>query len=347
MKSSGPRILIVRLSAGGDCINTIPILTALRQRLPEAFLAWLIEPVFAPLVEGHRDLDELIQVPKGWLKSPRQVWRLRRKLAAYRFEIAIDSQCLTKSAVAAWLSGARRRIGFAGPHGRELSTWLNNERLHHTGHIVDRNLALLGRLGIESAPARFDIPRNSLAEARMAWFQHQARLTSGFAVLNPGAGWDSRLWPTERYAAVARHLGEARQIRSVATWFGAREHQWARAIVAAARGHAVLAPQTTWHELTALVRSALLFVGSDTGPLHLAAAVGAPCVALHGTTRPQDSGPYGAGHIAIQEYYQGGPCRDRRTAENKAMRAIPIERVVRACDQLLDRQAHPSLRDAA
>ena len=164
-----PRILIVRLSAIGDAIQTMPVACALRERFPEAFLAWAVEERAGTLLRGHEALDELIVLPRGWLKSPGGVWRLRRRLRDFRFDVAIDVQSLTKSAVLAWLSGARRRIGFGNPGGRELSKWLNNERVDPKAtHVVDRYLELLRPLGIES-------PSGPLSGARARAGPHGAR----------------------------------------------------------------------------------------------------------------------------------------------------------------------------
>src|SRR5580698_93646 len=134
------RILIVRLSAIGDVLHGLPVLCALRDALPHAHLAWVVEGRTADLLAGHPALDELIVVPRRWLKSPRAVLDLWRRLHG-RFDVSIDIQGLTKSAVAAWLSGAPVRIGLAAPAGRELSPWLNNHRVAPTAtHVVDRNL---------------------------------------------------------------------------------------------------------------------------------------------------------------------------------------------------------------
>lgn len=143
------------------------------------------------------------------------------------------------------------------------------------------------------------------------------------------------MWPTESYARVVRQLDAEAGLPSVVIWAGSREREWAEAIVAQSSGGAVLAPATTLRELAALLRRACLYVGSDTGPTHLAAAVGTPCVALFGTTRPEVSGPYGSAHRCLQEYYQQGSSRERRRAANDAMRAIAWERVFEACQQVL------------
>jgi ADP-heptose:LPS heptosyltransferase len=319
----------------------MPLLCALRRQFPEAFLAWATQPGPARLLQGHECLDELIVVPRGWLKSPRTIWQLRRRLRAGKFDVTIDPQSLTKSACLAWLSGAPRRLGFAAPRGRELSVWLNNElRRPVRPHLVDCQLDLLQALGGgATADVRFEVPRDATAEAAIASFLAAARFDAAFAVINPGAGWDSKLWPAERFAEVAARLGRQHGLPAVVVWAGDREREWAAHIVAGAQGQACLAPPTSLPELAALLRKSRLFVGSDSGPMHLAAAVGAPCVGLFGPTRPEDCGPYGPGHIAVQAYDQAGTSRQRRQASNEALQAISVAMVTEACSQVLTRNS--------
>jgi len=343
-----PRILICRLSAVGDCILTTPLLSALREQFPQAFLAWVVEPAAAPLLESHQALDELIVVDKRWLKSWRKIRQVRRQLREFEFDVAIDPQSLSKSALLAWLSGAKQRIGFQTPRGRELSLWLNNHFVKQSArHLVDCQLELLHPLGIESPNVQFNLPPNAAAHLTTTAFLQSSHLTGGYVVMNPGAGWDSRLWPADRYGRVARELGQRHQLPTLVVWAGDREHAWGEQILSHSGGHAILAPATSLVELAELLRTARLFVGSDTGPLHLAGAVGTPCVGLHGTTRYQESGAYGTSHISIQDHYQAGTSRTRRRASNDAMRAIQVEPVVQACEELLDRTADARSRDAA
>ena len=170
-------------------------------------------------------------------------------------------------------------------------------------------------------------------------FIRQAHLGCGFVVINPGAGWPSKTWPADWYGAVAKHVGQTRSLPTVVVWAGDEERRVADRIVARSGGHAVGAPSTNLLELAAVLREARIVLGSDTGPLHLAVAVGTPCVGLYGPTRPEDCGPYGPGHISLQAFYQAGASRQRRRARNDAMRAITVESVCAACDQMLDRQA--------
>lgn len=333
-----PRILIVRLTAIGDVIHGLPVLSALRDRFPEAQLAWMVEGAAASLLEGHGALDRLIAVPRGWLKSLRTVRAVRRELRDFAPEIAVDVQGLLRSAVAAWLSGAPRRIGFGCEKGREGSRFLNNELVRSTRtHIVDCNLQLLGPLGIEGPLVRFDLPESQDDRQSCGRILSSLGLAAPFAVINVGAGWPSKLWRTDRYAQVARHLGEKRSLPTLVVWAGSEERAAAAEVVAAAGGSALLAPNTSLRDLAALCRRASLFVGSDTGPLHLAAAVGTPCVGLYGPMPAARNGPYGRQHIALQKASFQGTSRQRKTAPRTLMDAITAADVCRACDEILDR----------
>lgn len=338
-RNDSPRILITRLSAIGDCVLTMPVLCALRARWPGAMLAWIAEPAAATLLEHHPCLDRLIVVPKGWLKSPAWIRRVRSELRALKLDTVVDPQSLTKSAAAGWLSGAPSRIGFAKPQGRELAPWLNTQTVRRTeSHVVDAYLQLLEPLGIASPTVQFQVPIDREADATATRFVRSAHLTGGFAVINPGAGWDSRLWQADRYGLVARYLGEKYNLPSAVVWAGARERPWGEQIVASSAGHALLAPKTTLRELASLLRQARLFVGSDTGPMHLAVAVGTRCVSLHGPTNPSDSGPYGPGHVTVQASFpEPGLNPVRRRTDNHAMLAITVDAVCQACDMLLGR----------
>jgi len=335
---SAPRVLIVRLSAIGDVIHGLPVLCGLREAWPGAHLSWVVEHRAGALLEGHAALDELVPLPRGWFKSPGEVWRLRRRLRALRPDVTLDLQGLTKSAAVAWLSGCRRRIGFGDVKGRELSRWLNTELVHTSAaHVIDANLQLLAPLGIHVENVRFDVPERE-ADARSAQATiDRLDLGHGYAVLNPGAGWPSKLWPADRFAAVARRLGRQWRLPSLVVWAGDQERAWAEAIVAGGEGHARLAPGTSLQELAALARRAVLFVGSDTGPLHIAAAVGTPCVGLYGPMPAARNGPYGPAHIALQKATFEGPSRQRRHAPAALMEAITVDDVAGACDTLLRR----------
>ncbi len=334
----GPRILIVRLSAIGDVIHGMPAVCALRRRFPDACLTWVVETTAASLLQGHDALDELIVLPRGWLKSPATVWRLRRQLRGLRFDTAIDLQGLTKSAVVSWICGARRRIGLGRPWGRELSRWLNTELVDTMAeHAVDRTLELLGPLGIESPEVQFQVPEDDEDRASAEEIIRRADVQQGFAIISSGAGWPSKVWPKDRYAAVAAYLGRTHGLPTLVVAAGTEERKATGPIVAGSDGYAQLAPRTTLRELAALSRRCRLFIGSDTGPLHLAAAVGTPCVGLYGPWPAERHGPYGAQHVVVQKMCMDGSTRQRRRAPPTCMEAIDVESVCAACDEILGR----------
>jgi lipopolysaccharide heptosyltransferase I len=337
---AGTRILIVRVSAIGDIIHGVPVLCALRAALPDAYLAWIVEGRMGELLEGHPALDELVTVPRRWWKSPRKVWHMRRRLRMLRFETTVDLQCLSKSAITAWLSGASNRIGKSGADGRELSRWFNNRLIESGGqHVIEHYLGMLRPLGIHSAEVRFDLPQRA-ADAHVADKFLLARGLAGrrFAVLNPGAGWPSKIWPAVRYAALARYLGQTHGVPSVAVWGTKDELPLAERIVEFGARHAHLAPPTTLRELAAICRRAALFVGSDTGPMHLSVAVGTPTISLHGPSLADWCGAYGPQNIRLQVRYEAGSSLERRKADDSAMREISVKMVAEACDRLLGEQ---------
>ncbi|HYO25584.1 MAG TPA: glycosyltransferase family 9 protein [Lacipirellulaceae bacterium] len=333
------RILIVRLTALGDVVHGLPVACALRAAFPDATIGWVVEGRNADLLTGHPALDHVIPAPRRWMKSPRAILDLRRRLRALRFDVALDLQCLTKSAVAAWLSGARRRIGKAGAHGRELSRWIHNELAEVGGrHVVDHYLDLLKPLGVEAPAVEFDLPERVVdARTADATLRDRGLLRRQFAVLNPGAGWASKIWPADRYGAIARHLRAKHGLSSLAVWGMPEERALAEAIVASSDGAAHLAPPTTVLELAAVSRRAALFLGSDTGPMHLAVAVGTPTISLHGPSPAEWCGAYGPSNIRLQAQVEPGSANYRRQATDEAMRALSVETVAEACDTLIAR----------
>lgn len=335
------RLLIVRLTALGDAIHGLPVACALRDRLPGVEIGWLVEGRTADLLAGHPAIDRLIRVPRHWYKSPRAVRQLRKELVRHEFDVTVDLQSLTKSAVAAWLSGAPRRIGFGGEAARELSWLLNNVRVSATAvHVIDRYLELLAPLGIDEPRVRFGLIEPAAVGAKVEGQLRELGLPlRGFAVLNPGAGWPSKVWPADRYGELAMRLAAGRGASSLAVWGSDDELALARQIVSVSRGAAKLAPATSIPELAACCRRAALFVGSDTGPLHLAVAVGTPTVSLHGASRAEVCGAYGESNIRLQIRYQAGSARERRTADNSAICEITTDMVAKACGRLLEASA--------
>jgi lipopolysaccharide heptosyltransferase I len=275
------RLLVIRLSAFGDVIHTIPAVVALRDALPETEIAWAVEPAYAELVE----IVARITAIRVSLKQ----WSLSRIAAAYRnvrgFDTAVDFQGLVKSSLIARSSGAQERFGFARDVIREKpAAWFVNRpvTIDRSSHVVEWNLDLARAL----APAIAGVPDADFApfaadpSGKLAGFRNRV-------VLLPGAGRPEKQWPVERFCELARRIGSDALI----AWGPGEE------LLAGAIG-AEVAPATNFRELASLLGRARLVIGADTGPLHLAAALGTPVIGLYGPTNPARNGPYGQlGHV--------------------------------------------------
>ena len=315
------RLALVKLSALGDVIHTLPVARAIRRAYPEAELSWLVEAREAAVLRDHPDLDHVIPVDtRGWrrLRGPAgagSLWaglrELRSALRALRFEVAVDAQGLIKSGIITRLTGAPLRVGFAAARCKErLSALFTNRHVlppPTATHVVEQNLALLGGLGIRTGVPEFLIPPRPEAQRRMDEFLAEAGWKPGdrLVALNPGAGQPGKQWAPERFAAVGERLGSEAGARVLLLW-GPAESHLARQIALGMRGpgraagRPLLAPPTDLDELAALLRRVRLMVAGDTGPLHLAAALCTPALGLFGPTSAVRNGPYGPRCRALQ-----------------------------------------------
>ncbi len=345
---AGARLLIVRMGALGDIVHALPVLAALEQARPDVAVDWLVDARHAAvlaLVEGvgtrvvvratspGRDAHE-----QRFAGSAGDVAAVRY-LRAQRYEAAVDLQGLIKSAVFARASGARRVIGFVAEQLREgLAAWCYGETVAGPadGHVVQKNLAALAALGVD-APSRPAFPwvvRPSPAAADVLSWPSIAR-AGRFALLNPGAAWPNKRWPPARFGELAHRLGTEAALPSVVTW-GATERALAEEVVGHAGGHAMVSPATTLNDLLALSRQASLVVSGDTGPLHLAASVGAPIVGLFGPTRPERNGPWNADDESVSRADTCVCFHKRECLRGRAcVNDIPVDEVFGACQRRL------------
>lgn len=330
------KALVVRLSSIGDVVHTLPALAALKRHNWD--VGWVVEPAGAALLQGHPLLSSLVVAP------PRRRFEFGRAgeavaaLRAQGYDIALDFQGLWKSAAWARSSRAPRVMGFAAQWRREgLSALLLRETAPlppNLPHVIDKNLALLRPLGIDAVGSRhFPLPptdaQSEVVRAKLA------ELGLGpFVILNPGGGWASKLWPAERYGALARGLRE-RGYASVVTW-GPGEEALADRVVGASDGAAVRCFPTTLLELVELTRFSRLLVAADTGPLHIACAVGTPVVGIYGPTDPARNGPFDAQDRVVRRIPLCSPCHRRRCRIHEGvMAAIAVAEVQRAIDARL------------
>ena len=277
-------IVIVKLSAIGDVLHGVPVAVALKRAFPDARIGWAVEGRAADVLAGHPAVDHLFR--------------------------------LMKSAVVSLASGARTRIGHARPEARE-GAWLvaTHPVTVTAAHVVDRNLGLLEPLGVAADDPSFDMPRWPVSRLRMERWAMSLRLPRPPVLLNPGAGWASKRWPVDRFAAMASEVSRRDGQPVVVLWGGDQERAAAGRIVAASGGGAIAAPRTSLQDLGELV--------------------GTPCVGIFGPVPARRNGPYGRRHVCVEPPPSARPrWRDRKT-DMAAIAAIDVDAVIAATETAL------------
>jgi heptosyltransferase-1 len=349
------RVLIVRIGAMGDVLHAMPAVAALRERHPEWFIGWAIEPGWSELLQTSADFDRMsrragrsermplvdqwYQVPaKAWAKRPFAVSTLsginatRCDLRGEQFDVCVDMQGALKSAVVGRMAGARVFAGPAKPREAQ-ARWLYKQRVPVSStHVVEQGCELLGAaVGETLRPAKLTLPVDEEAEAWCDRFVAPILVRDEkFVFIAPAAGWGAKQWPAERYGAVAVELGKAGYRTLVNEALGDR---FADRVVAASAGAATLVPCSVG-QMIALVRRVGVVIAGDTGPLHLAAALERPVVGLFGPTDPARNGPYGT-KARVLRHGSSGTDHSRRTETEKGLMQITAGEVVEAALELL------------
>jgi lipopolysaccharide heptosyltransferase I len=327
----------VRLSAIGDVVHAMPAVAALRRERPDVRITWVVERGAAALLRGSPCVDRLVEIDtRAWRRrllrreTQREIAERLGVLRAGRFDVAVDFQGLLKSALVAYASGAPRRVGFAAADLREPASraFLNEQvEVGTLPHVIEKNLALVRHLGVVAAgPYEFPVAVPEADERDVAARAPEAP----FAILNPGGGWPTKLWPAERYGRLADELHARHGLVSVVT-FGPGEEELARRVAGASVGGHASPFACSLLQFVALARRASLFVGGDTGPLHLAAAAGTRVVGIYGPTEPRRNGPFAPGDVVVGR--DDLPCREdcyRRSCSHWECMEIPVESVQRA-----------------
>ena len=346
------RILILKPSSLGDVVNALPFLASLRRRYPDRHIAWLVEEEAAGVLLGHPLLDRVIVsgrrrwgrealAPLRWPSALREIGALVAQLREGRYDLVVDLQGLLKSALMLLLAGARFRVGLAD--AREAS----QRALTHLVpvpsapvHAVDRYLEAARFLGADPSPKTFIFPSGPEDDAKAEALLAEAGVRPGDRVvaLNPRARWPTKLWEEDRFARVGEMLARRYRARVLVTG-SLSDLPLARRLAARMDPAPFLvAGRTDLRVLIALLKQIDLLVTLDSGPMHLAAALGTPLVALFGPTDPRLTGPYGTGGTILRVPLPCSPCLKRRCQiqdDRLCMRSISEEDVAEAASAIL------------
>jgi heptosyltransferase I len=287
-----PCFLVVRLGSLGDIVHTFPAVAALRESFPKAEIVWLTHPRWKELVESSKLVSETWEIETRSFAALRDILaRIRKR----KFTAAIDYQGLWKSAALPFLGRVPRRIGFSSYSVREFGVpLLYSERVRCTKtHIADQNGELSLRAGARNSVALLSLTVPPQFNDAVHAVLEQNKIDT-YVVLSPGGGWSSKCWPSERYGELCREISASLGLRCVIN-YGPGEEELLSAVKATSGDSNPLTYNGTLGALMALLRNALCVVGGDTGPVHLAVALGAPVVALFGPTDPARNGPYRPG----------------------------------------------------
>jgi heptosyltransferase-1 len=350
----------VRLGAMGDILRTLPAVRLVRAALPHAGIVWVCDETWAPLLEGHADLDGVVPLPRrrlerllaspsGWPRLAGELASWTRRLRRERPGLALDFHGNLRSGLVSFLSGARVRLGYSGHQQKEGNRWLTTHRVpagERRTPRMERNLALVRALGLPTGPLPDSGLPVTIGSVRAA--RDLVRQLTGaerpYAILSPGASRRQayKKPPAALLAAAAVTLHEQEIVPVVV--YGPGEEADALRVVEASRGRAFPAPPTELTLLAALLRRARLFVGGDSGPLHLACGVGCPVVAIYGPTDPVVNAPWGVPHATVVppgRVYAGIPRIDRAGAGFEGIAPDAVAAAVRgalAASRRLQRQ---------
>lgn len=349
------RILVVRLGSMGDIVHTLPAVATLRHAFPTAHIGWVVEERWGellcaagaarrgptsperPLVDAVHTVDTFAWRAAMFSdETRREVRSLRTALREVHYQVALDFQGAWKSAILAQLAGAESLFGSRRPREAPASLFYTRQIELGGRHIVEQNLSLAQCVAPGMPPQlRFDLPRDAAAEAHCEGELRRLNVQE-FAILNPGAGWGAKRWPAERYGEVARALAQ-RGMASLVN-YGPGEESLAREVAERSQDAAHPFP-CTLGELIALTRRARLFVGGDTGPVHIAAALGIPVVAIYGPTDPARNGPFGNGPVAVLRSGESVTSHARRREPESGLMTITVADVLAAAVRVLSEAA--------
>ena len=302
--------MIIKLGAIGDIIHTLPALSAIRRRFPDAEVSWVAEQRSAEILRDNPFVDNLIEVDTRSMRGGRAVEKILtegktqiKNLRQYRFDIAIDFQGLLKSGVIAKLSGAKIRWGFSRKDLREPAArvfYTDTAKMPPVTHVVRRSLELAGSaLGVDLTTEPVEFPIFTANEHRDEANEIIERVGADFAVLNPAGGWVTKLWHPDKYGKLADLLWKELGLKSVVVT-GPNESDLAAKVEASSSSGNVLRAEPSLKGFFEMAKRAAVYVGGDTGPTHLAIAAGTPVVGIFGPTEWWRNGSVNPNDICVE-----------------------------------------------
>ena len=329
-------ILIVKLSAIGDVIHTLPSLAALRELYPRAHITWVVEEAAADLVKNHPCLNEvLVSGRKRWSRDLRagqfsrslsEIRTFIKTLRKRHYDLVIDFHGLLKSSIIVLLSGGKRKLGYDS--WQELSGLFLNEKIPEdmNKHAVDRYLDFPRYLGSKTGNVQFVLPADPGAEEKARVLLRNNKLEDkNFIAINPVALWETKLWNNHKFADLADLISQDLQMKIAFT--GSDKEQIDKITSSMTTDGINLGGETSLQDLACIYKKARMVISTDSGPMHLAAAVGTPVIALFGPTDPDRTGPYGAGHTIVRAGLDCSPCLLKKCSTKKCMEDISPEQV--------------------
>ena len=342
-------ILIVKLSAIGDVVHTLPSLAALRRCYPEAHITWVVEEASSDLISNHPDLDRIIiSRRKRWIENLKKLDNVKATIADIRlfvrtlrdrkYDLVIDFHGLFKSSMIVLLSGGRRKLGYDSM--QEFSGLFLTERIPEDmeKHAVDRYLDFIRYLGADADNPEFNITVTEENKTRIESFLKAADvdIDEPFVAINPVAFWDTKLWEDDRFAGLCDRIIKELKCRVVFT--GGKGQGGIERIQSMMVSPSVnIEGQTTLRDLAYLYSLSRLLITTDSGPMHIAAAMNTPTVALFGPTDPSRTGPYGNGHTIVRKEMPCSPCFLKKCDTKRCMEEIGVDEVFEAVKESINR----------
>lgn len=329
------KILIIKLSSIGDVVHTLPALYALRSAYPAAKIDWLVEEAASNILIGHPLLNDVFTIKKnGWFVDFGNTYNVAKNIRATDYDIVLDFQGLLKSGIWVFLSGGKRRIGF--DKSREMSHTFLNERLpayDPDKHAVDRYLDIVRYLKIDAADIKFSIHISENEKKRAYGLLKVNGIWEGihFVIVNPEGRWKTKLWDVKKIAGLCNEIMDELGLKVVVV--GASYGDKNKELASLTDNRAIdLTGKTTLKELAHLMSLSSLVVTVDSGPMHIAAAMGAPVIAIFGSTAPWRTGPYGKIHNIVRKELPCSPCFSRvcKDKGNACMEEIGVGDVMKA-----------------